>query len=545
MSVPAHLRRHGVRAAWRSLEERGPVVVGVPAVVVLGLAFWAFSVEAPRSSIAARLYASLDLFAGNYISLEGQAEEPSPLVAVLGFLALTLTFTAALTAVLSLTARARERFRAGRAGHQLVVIGSGTAAAEILRGHQASPKGAMLLVTDSRQATAAVAARGQAPVWVADLDALTDEDADSLRGRGGRIAVATEDDPRNLELAQRLASRASGGAVTAIIGHAFLVDELRPALIRGGLQMGYGISCPIEKVAERVCHHLDHALSGNPHLRAAGRGSVVVEGDGGQSARTVELWVRRFTWSRSFLHDGMPDQVPLLRMVDELATDHEGPTFRVFVGENLADTAARTLRGLRTRGPRDQGFISVTRESLLPLSDTLPVPVVDPRSAAWDPQLLFDDMEKQWGRLYHAIYGLRFNKMTEWSEVSSGREGQSSIAAGRFMLQNLETHGFHLVKCQQPPAAPDFTHSEVTSMAAAEHDQWLRHRTYVDERGHSVSVARSDSPYRVPWEQLDEEKRRDNEELVVRTVPALAAVFGYEVQRFSTEPARAQASAGH
>ena len=259
----------------------------------------------------------------------------------------------------------------------------------------------------------------------------------------------------------------------------------------------------------------------------------------------MELWVRRFTWSRSFLHDGMPEQVPLLRMTDEPAVDPDGPTFRVFVGDDPADTAARTLRGLRTRGPLDRGFVSVTSATLIPVSDTLPVLVVDPRSAAWDPQLLFDDMEKQWGRLYHAIYGLLFDNVTEWSEVASGREGQSSTAAARFMLQNLEAHGFHLVKSPRPPAAPDFTGREVTSMAAAEHDQWFRHRTYVDEQGQPVSVARPDSPYLVPWERLDEEKRRDNEELVLRTVPALAAVFGYEVQRFSAEPARTPAPAAH
>jgi hypothetical protein len=388
-------------------------------------------------------------------------------------------------------------------------------------------------VTDSRQGPAVVAARGHAAVRVADLEVLSDKDAADLRRRGKWLAVATDDDALNLGLAERLAVRPEGTSnVMAVISHPSLVDELRPPVIRGALALPFSIGCPVENIAERVCHELDRALNEDAALRAAGQGTVVIDKAVGDAvAATVELWVRRFTWSRSFLRGGDPSSVPRLRMSDETQPGSPGPVFRIFVGDQLADAATRALRALR-HGEDDARLIVVTSSRLVPTRQAAQMTVIDSRAAAWDHQLVFDDIASQWGRLYHAIYNVLFGKSDEWAQVATGREGQSSILAGQYMLENLEEHGFELVKSDAPPRAPDFTEAEVTSMAAAEHHQWLNVRRY--RVGHETfSVARADSPYRVVWDELDEAKRRDNEALVISTVPALAAMFGYEVRRFS------------
>lgn len=531
-----------MRRAFRPVDGRLPWAIGVPAVVVvlvLVLGYRAFAEESPRSSVAQRMYAAVDLFAGNYLRLEGQPQVPSPTVAGLGLVALGLTFLAALTAVFSLTARARDRWRARRAGSDLVVLGGGAAAAEVLRPFPSSRRG-LLLVTDSSQGPAAVAARRHAAVKLADLEALTDKDAASLRRRGKWLAVATDDDALNLGLAERLTrTPLAGSTVMTVVRHPVLVEELRPPVIRGRLQLPFSISCPAENIAEQVCLQLDRMLDKDVDLRAAGSGTVVIDGDGGALAETVETWVRRFTWSRSFLSGGAGIVLPRLRMGDETSPGRDGPVVRILVGEEPADTAARTLRGLRAARPADR-FVAVTSRRLLFTHRADRVVVVDDRAAAWDHALVFDDIESQWGRLYHAIYGVLFDNMTDWADVATGREGQSSVLAGRFMLENLEQHGFELVKCEGPPRQPDFTPAEVTSMAAAEHHQWLNVRTY-REGGREISVARLDSEYRVPWEELDGSKRHDNEALVVSTVPALAALFGYEVRRIAAAQVPASA----
>jgi hypothetical protein len=345
--------------------------------------------------------------------------------------------------------------------------------------------------------------------------------------------VATDDDALNIGIAELLTRRpvTDGKKVMAIVGHPGLAEELRPPVISGDLRMPYGISCPVENIAEQICHHLDQALAQDPALSAAGEGTVVVERDDEVASKAIETWVRRFTWSRSFLRDGSRQRVPLLRMSDEACPDAAGPVFRIFVGDDLAETAARTLRGVRLGHVEDSRLITVTSARLIPTAQAGRVVVVDARSASWDQRLVFDDIAEQWGRVYHSVYCVLFNSFTDWADVHTGREGQSSIAAGQYMLQILYRHGFHLVKVEGRPAAPAFTAAELSSMAAAEHEEWRLRRTYRDEQDQDVSVVGPNSPYRMPWGELPEEARRNNEALVNCTVPALAALFGYEVQR--------------
>lgn len=533
MTAPQR-RRRGLVAG--RVQAALPGIVGGLAFAVLVCAIVVVSVEAPRSSIAGRLYSAVELFAGAYLPQPGQSSPPSPLMSAVGVAALVVTFTAAITALLALTTRAREWLRARRAGSELIVIGSGRAAAEILRSHPGAAPAGLLLVTGDRRGAAAVAARGHAASTVVDLESLAGEGGlVGLRSRGGTIAVATDDDALNIDIAEGLTREPVPGArkVMAIVEHPLLAEELRPPLIRGRLAAPYGISCPIENIAEQICHHLDELLAGDEAVRAAGHATVVVDGDGGAAAAVVETWVRRFTWSRSFLRGAVDRPVPLLRMSDEPEAASGGPVIRIAVGDDQSDTAARTLRAMR----RDQGeevrHIAVTSPRLLRPGPGDRVAVVDPRAAAWDQRLVFDDIAEQWGRLYHSVYGVLWNSFTPWAAVYERREGQSSVSAGLFMLCILEAHGFHLVKTDERPVDPGFTPEEVTSMAAAEHEEWWERRTYDDGTGRraKVSDTSTNPEFRMPWDELGEKARQQNENLTRCTIPALAALFGYEVRR--------------
>lgn len=473
-------------AFWRSVEERGVLLVGGPALLVYMIAVARITAEAPRSSWTSRLYSAASLFAGNYLPAEGMASPPSRVMALLGLLTLGLTFVAALTAVFATTARARARYRARTAGTALVVLGSGTAAAaEMIRRSPHTDPGAALLVTDGDRSTAAVAARGRASVLVTDLDALDDELVASLRSRGGRVVVATDDDAVTLDLAHRLAS-ADGPScpLVAVLRHAGLVDELRPAEIAGDSVDTFQVTCPAENTAGKVCQELDRLWADDDELTAVGRGTVVVDGDGSELAETVRLWVRRLSWARSF------------------------------------------IRGEGLDGRR---MVVVTSPGLLPTSHRSRVALVDPRATAWDPDLVFEDTATRWGRLFHSVYGVAYGNVTPWVSVATDRSGQSSVAAGRFLPSNLAQHGFHLVKVDGQPAPPDFTEDEITALAATEHEDWLK-RKWLDgdvER----PVAGQGNAYRKAWSELTIEQRVKNRNLVLGAAAALPALLGYEVRR--------------
>ncbi|MCO7219370.1 hypothetical protein [Klenkia sp. PcliD-1-E] len=520
------------RPFWRSVEERGVVLVGVPAGIVLMAAIVTISVEAPRSSWLSRVYGATGLFAGNYLPVQGQPDSPTPLMAALGVAALALTFVAALTAVFASTSRARQRYRARRSGTRLVVVGSGVPAAELVRRHLPAGPGELLLVTATERTPAAVASRGRADVQVADLDALSDEVVAGLCERGGQIVVAGEDDAATLELARRLSlGNRAEAPVVAVIARAALVDELRPAEIDAQLVEGLLVTCPAENTAGRVAQELERLLRADPALLAAGSGTVVVDGDAGELTETVQRWVCRLSWARSFLLDEHARPVPRVRPLLDVDGDGNGwpdATFRVVVGADAADVAARALRAVR-RGMQDpRRMITVTSASLLPAAQRELVAVVDPRATAWDPDLVFESTAVRWGRMFHSVYSLAFASKEAWSPA--GRAGQSSVAAGRFLPRNLADHGFVLVRVDGRPAAPSFTHDEVTSLAAAEHEDWLR-RTYREGDGPPQRVPREGSEFDQPWSDLTDAQQERNRTLVRGAAAALPAVLGYEVRR--------------
>jgi hypothetical protein len=347
------------------------------------------------------------------------------------------------------------------------------------------------------------------------------------------MIVAADDDAVTLDLAHRLSSvSAPSRPLVAVLGHAGLVDELRPPEIAGGSVETFGVTCPAENTAGKVCQELDRLWTEDDELTAAGRGTVVVDGDDSELTRTVRLWVERLSWARSFIRGEEGQPVALLdpEPVDGDCSGRAPVTFHVVVGQNGAEVAARALRLMRREGLDAARMVVVTSPNLLPTARRGRMVLVDPRATAWDPDLVFEDAATRWGRLFHSVYGVAYSNVTPWAKVATDRSGQSSKAAGQFLPLNLARHGFHLVKVDGRPAAPDLTAEQITSLAAAEHEDWLG-RTWRDPGGREHRVAGEENAYRKPWDELTDGQREKNRNLVLGAAAALPALLGYEVRR--------------
>jgi len=539
----------GSMVAGRRIQAWSPLAIMAAAVGAFTWSMTVYGMEAPQSNALSRIYGAMDSFSGAYIPLGSQSAQPSGAMSLAGILSLSVTFAAALSALWALSRRARQWLRARDAGSELIVVGSGQAAAEILRSHPNASRKALLLITGDPDGPAAIAIRDIAPYVVADLESLATDRARLDRARRAeKIAVATDDDALNLAIAHALTDGENstkvmavvsrpeladelrpGTKVMAVVSHPELADELRPATIEGELVERFGISCPMENIAEKVCHRLDELLRENQPIKDAGKARLYIDGDGGPLSRSVALWSERLSLSRA--HLGAYEsalRLPMLYVVDEASSADGPPLIRVMVGADPADTAARTLRAIRSnRDPRPVRYIAVTAEHLLG-KHAAPVTVIDPRSAAWDGELVFDDIAEQWGRSYHYAYCVVFADDTEWSTVREGRKGQSSVKAAQEMLRILKEHGYRLVKTDRP-VPPQFTSDEVRSMAKREHDDWLKRR-YKAEDGLWKPVAEDGNPYKMAWDRLERAQQHRNELLTAQTFPAMAALFGYEIQ---------------
>ena len=520
-----------------------PISVAVYTIVI-------YSVEAPRSAYLSRLWATLAAFSGSSVALDGQdANHPSRKLTIAFALCLLVTLAAAVSAGFALTGQIRNHLRAMGAGEQLVVIGSGVNAAQVLRSRAIDlpvgtpQRNAVLLITAEPDGPAAtIAAARRVPTVVMDLiDFAQNDDLKQRTYRAAHVAVATDEDALNRSIAEficRPGDRAD--KVMALISNPQLADELRPAVIEGELTERYCITSSVENIAEALCHTVDALLLTNPTMMEAGRVDVFVDGDGGMTTQTVRLWLDRLAWSRSYLSDQAEFRLPTLELVSHESSRRSIPLLRIVVGEDAAETAARALRGRRLRATtEDCAQILVASQKLVGVGDpSSNLIVMDPAETAWKHDLLFDDIERQWGRSYHYSYGIIFahgEAVEPWEAVRDGKDGQSSIKAAQHMLKILDENGFRLVKTNRFAARFEPCQCMVDAMARAEHEDWLN-REYEGEDKKDHRVVLPGNKYAKPWEELTAELKLPNRRLIAQTFPALAALFGYEIQPNPARP---------
>jgi RyR domain-containing protein len=121
-----------------------------------------------------------------------------------------------------------------------------------------------------------------------------------------------------------------------------------------------------------------------------------------------------------------------------------------------------------------------------------------------------------------------------WRELDESRKASSRDQA-RHIPAHLRAIGCVIEPLTDRQAtAFSFTDSEVKALAVAEHDRWNRERaadgwTLAPEK----NVARKQTPYLLPWEQLNE--RYPNiaamDAVFVRALPAILAAAGLQIVR--------------
>lgn len=517
----------------RAVRTFAPSVVVFATVVGFAISMATYSRESPHSGLAARLWASLMEFAGSYTVLPGQDASPSTPMAIGGLLSTGATFVAAIAAGLELTSSLRNLVRARGAGSNLVVIGNGEGAANLLRSPLADPGRSSLAVTDEPAGLLPIVAPLRIPLVQRDLGGPTvGTDLGYLCRRARAVAVATRSDARNLAIATSLSSMPNRGtrSVMAVVSHPLLADELRPIRIGRELGVAFGVTSPSENIAERICHHVDKLLLSNSVIRAAGHVELVLDCDDGSIGTAIRMALRRLATSRAFLRDASSATLPTVRVTPPDDPRPMAPIVEIIANRDPARAASLTLRLLRVGGRSVVATIAVTDPALLgSRRDHEELLVVDPVATGWDHTLLFDDVREQWGRSYHYAYGVIFadgSAVEPWERVRYHREGQSSLMAVDSMLQILDDHGYGLAKVDGPPTQFAPGHAIERSMAQAEHASW-RMRTWTSPTG--VRRVADGRPSDVQWAELDESVQKRNVRVTTQTYPALAAVFGYEI----------------
>ena len=122
----------------------------------------------------------------------------------------------------------------------------------------------------------------------------------------------------------------------------------------------------------------------------------------------------------------------------------------------------------------------------------------------------------------------------KWQDLDESR-----MASSRDQARHIPAH-LRTIGCAVEPLSHgqstdfSFTESEVKTLAAAEHDRWNRERaadgwTLAAEK----NVALKQTPYLLPWEQLNE--RYPNiaamDAVFVRALPAILAAAGLKIVR--------------
>ncbi|MFT4127133.1 MAG: hypothetical protein QM662_13010 [Gordonia sp. (in: high G+C Gram-positive bacteria)] len=414
-------------------------------------------------SVWQRLWATVALFSGTYISLSGEWDPmPPPEVGYVAPFALGLTlFTA--SSLLLLSRRVTDffllvYFRLFRRP-RLIVVGDGESAAAIIRSCVLQ-KIPAVLVTDSRDSVAAHATTTAIPIVASgQLDvALQRYIVRALIRRVGHTVVATDTDGANMRLQeriQRIRGRQHVGPVPptyagnpglpinadrpardlVLIHDPDYAEALLPLTIRDALP-DREVTCPTNNVVEQVLHVLIAIATGGPEVHTVDvtiidcddSGREPGDGDHRQVtiAPTLRRWITNLDRGLAVLRSSNPS-IPTIT----LASDGQSSNRQVwlYTGRSASAVATRVLADGATGPVR----IAITTADLVEaaadmrtayggrltvrtarqwLGDSAgpadAVIVVDPDVVGFDAALVTDDVGTQWARMFDLTYNMLF-----------------------------------------------------------------------------------------------------------------------------------------
>jgi len=493
-----------LRDRWKYMRINGyvrgsvvwPVVLAVLFIVVFALAFHAtgqYDVDDPTdvgggsstntsSSFFQRLWATLGMFTGAYISLSPKWDPmPPPWLSAVAVAAFLWTLMTAGSLVL-LSKRTRDYLLTLRPRAALVIIGDGGTAAALVKSSIKHGK-RTILVTDSRNSVSALATKPSIPIIAAgQIDsAIRTPSVRRVIKNAGHVVVATDDDGRNMQLYRTLhdvrheqndesksadPKDLSSPQDLVVIHDSEYAESLHPKVIRDQLPSAE-VTCPAENIAEHVCHLIIAAVTAANVRRAAVEIKQIGDEDDPLTA-TLRTWARRLSWSLRFVEgkretlngpaalvpnislagesDGMADlRIEVLTGAEPTAVaaaalgDPAPPRLQIAVTNGYLVTHA----GLLAHTATDHGrHIALGRDWLVAGNGSTETPTllaVDREAVGLDANLVTDDTGTQWARTFDLTYGLMFSTgeypVTGWQPGaamgdSASQAVKQAIAAG-------------------------------------------------------------------------------------------------------------------
>jgi hypothetical protein len=374
-----------------------PLLLVLGFIVVFSWGFYLTGRYGAESHFPQRLWATLAMFTGTYMSLNPNLPVPPADMSVVGVLALSLTLITASSLVL-VSRRARDFVRIIHPTARLVVIGNDSTAAALVQSSIDS-KIPTILVTDSRASEAARATKPSIPIIASGQIqcALLTQSASRVINHAGHVVVATDSDALNMQLHKKIRDireshgrphralttsagvhvegdegaigRQSGAKDLVVIHDPGYAQLLRPNSIRGCLPSSE-VTCPAENIAEHICHLVVAAVTGANDERIAVLKVVEVDPTSIPSrsqsslASTIETWLRHLAWSLSFAQGdegqngkgpGEFEQIPALEVVagpNGAFHSNHGLFIEVLVGSRPSSIATRVLSQQRAAGVR-------------------------------------------------------------------------------------------------------------------------------------------------------------------------------------------------
>lgn len=414
--------------------------------------------EVTSSSTPQRLWATLAMFTGGYISLNDRWDPMPPVaMSIVGILALSLTLITA-GSLLLLSRRVQDFVHLLRPKARLVVVGDGVTAAALIKSAILN-KTPTVLITDTRSSVAALATKPSIPI-IASGDirsVLSTPTTRRIVDRTEHLVLATDSDSLNMELHEKLdqmrstrTARSSMPQDLVVIHDWHYAELVRPGHIRETLPSNE-VTCPAENIAEHICHLVVAAATGRRKLRSVAVSVVEVpptaRADQAEPglAEAIQVWLHRLVWSLGFVRDDKGNPVPTVELVSDEYTPQPGELLiQVFTGASASSVAAAalptrttpTLRiavanrhlvagAMHLRYRTNADVKAMTGRDWLAAdarlgddADALDrvLLVVDPDEIGLDAALITDDTGTQWARTFDLAYKLMFND--GWSETA-------------------------------------------------------------------------------------------------------------------------------
>jgi voltage-gated potassium channel Kch len=122
------------------------------------------------------------------------------------------------------------------------------------------------------------------------------------------------------------------------------------------------------------------------------------------------------------------------------------------------------------------------------------------------------------------------NEAKPWDEADESLK-ESSRAHARHIAVKLRSIGYEIAPLRDWDASEFmFTPNEVEKLAALEHDRWVKERIGAGWKPGDKNVELKQTPYLVPFAELDK-RIADYDRMLVRAIPAMLASVGLQVIR--------------